>query len=64
MIQSNKRNENGVKSSCNMYRNINGVHYQQWTYETEKFECEKQIAKSLGLKTKIIQGELFREVKQ
>lgn len=61
---SSKRNSNGVKSSCNCYRNINGVHYEQWTHIVEDFEKEKAEAKKLGLKTRIIQGELYREVKQ
>ena len=54
-------NQNGVKSSCDMYRNIKGVHYTQWTSNPSEFAKEKQIAKEKGLKTKIIKGELFVE---
>ena len=57
-----KYNSHGVKSSCDQYRNIKGIHYQQWTYRTEDFTEEQAIAKDLGLKTRIINGELYREV--
>ena len=54
-------NQNRVKNSCDMYRNIKGVHYTQWTADTSAFEEGKEYAKSKGLKTKIINGELFME---
>jgi len=59
-----KYNKNGLKDSCNQYRNINGIHYEQWTSDNTIFEEEKRKAKELGLKTRIIKRELYREVKQ
>jgi hypothetical protein len=56
-------NQNGVKDSLNMYRNIKGIYYQQWTCDNTIFEEEKKKAKELGLKCRLINGELFREVK-
>lgn len=44
-----------------MYRNIKGVHFVQWTSNPADFEKEKQYAKEKGLKTKMINGELFIE---
>lgn len=58
-----KLNNNGVKSSCDMYRNIKGVHFIQWTSDPSKFDEEKMKAKEQGLKTRIIMGELFIESK-
>lgn len=58
-----KFNNYGVKSSCDMYRNIKGVHYVQWTSNRDEFEKEKKYASEHGLKTKIINGELFIEKK-
>jgi len=58
-----KFNTYGVKSSCDQYRNIGGVHYANWTADTGIFEEEKGKAKKAGLKYKIIKGELYLEVK-
>ena len=58
-----KYNNNGVKSSCDQYRNIKGVHYICWTSDPSVFEEEKKWAKERGLKTKIIKGELYVEKK-
>ncbi len=59
-----KFNAYGVKSSCDQYRNIGGVHYANWTADTGRFEVEKKKAKEAGLKYRIIQGELYLEVKK
>ena len=58
-----KYNNCGVKNSCDMYRNIKGVHFIQWTSDPSAFEEEKSKAKEKGLKTRIIKGELFIEKK-
>lgn len=58
-----KFNNNGVKSSSDLYRNINGVHYVCWTSNPSEFANEIAIAKEQGLKTKIIKDELFIEKK-
>jgi hypothetical protein len=63
MKPSFKYNSNGVKSSIDQYRNINGIHYQCWTWDNTIFEEEKRKAKELNLKCKIIKGELYREVR-
>jgi len=62
--QSHTRNQFGFKDCHEKYRNIKGVKYQQWTYRKEEFEEEKRKAKELGLKCRIIQGELYREVRE
>lgn len=58
-----KLNNYGVKASSDMYRNIKGVHYKHLTADGLMFEQYKAEAKAGGLKTKIIKGELFIEVK-
>lgn len=58
------RNHSGYKNSCEKYRIINGVKYQQWTFDAEEFETEKAKAKDLGLKCRVINGELYREVRE
>jgi len=63
MENTNHRNQYGVKDSCYMYRNIKGVRYEQLTADTSQFVKEKLEAKAKGLKTRIIVGELFVEVK-
>jgi len=65
MIETtNRRNENGVKDSTDCYRNINGIHFEAWTSDTSAFVEERSKAKELGLKTRIINGEFYREVPQ
>jgi len=54
-------NNYGVKSSCDTYRNIGGVHYTQWTSDPGEFKKSIIEAKANGLKTKIIKGELYVE---
>ena len=60
-----EKNNNGFKDSCDCYRNImiKGVKtkFIQWTQNPDEFENEKQYAKNKGLKTRIINGELFIE---
>lgn len=58
-----KYNGYGVKSSSDMFRNIKGVHYVQWTSDASAFDEERAKAKQQGLRTRIINGELFIEKK-
>lgn len=30
--KTNKRNENGVKSSCDLFRTFNGAHFMSWGF--------------------------------
>lgn len=60
---TNKRNALGVKDSINQYRNIGGVFFRCWTSDPSTFEAERTEAKRLGLKTRMINGELYREEK-
>jgi len=61
------RNENGLKDSIDCYRNIKikgkKIKFEQWTWNTEEFQSEREEAKELGLRTRIINGEMYREVK-
>jgi len=57
-------NDCGVKDSCHCYRNINGIHYECWTADHNIFEDEKRKAKELGLKFRMIKGDLYREVRR
>lgn len=54
-------NQYGVKASSDMYRNIKGIHFIQLTSNPLEFENAKAEAKAKGLKTRMIQGELFIE---
>lgn len=56
-----RRNGNGVKSSSDMYRNINGIHYVQLTSNPDSFEEAKLYGIKNGLKVKVIKDELFIE---
>lgn len=58
------KNNYGVKSSSDTYRNINGIHFRHLTSDPSLFEEEKVKAKNNGLRTKIINGELFIEKKE
>ena len=51
-------NHSGYKNSCEKYRTIAGIKYEQWVFN------ENEIDENLGLKCRIINGELFREVTQ
>lgn len=54
---TNRRNHFGVKNSCDLYRNIEGELWVQWTSEwvTERaFEYRKN-----GIGARVIKGELF-----
>ncbi len=53
-----------LKHSSKMYRNIKGRRYEQYTSNPDLFQHCKEAAKNLGLKTKIIKGELFIEKTQ
>lgn len=64
MENRNYRNQYGVKNSCDMYRNIKGVRYEQATADSSQFETVKLEAKNKGLKTRMIVGEMFIEVKK
>ena len=33
LIKINTRNQHGIKDSCNMYRKVNGIEFQQWFSE-------------------------------
>jgi len=54
---TNKRNQHGVKNSCDQYRTIKGEHYIQWTSDfDEKMVAEYRVA---GVKVRIIGGEMY-----
>jgi hypothetical protein len=53
-----------LKQSRNQYRNIKGVYYEHWTSDASTFKIEKSEAKKLGLRTRIIDGQLYREAIQ
>lgn len=59
-----KLNKHGIKDSCDQYRNINGIYFEHWTSNNAIFEEEKVKAKRLGLKCRVIKGELYREKPQ
>jgi hypothetical protein len=54
-------NQSGVKSSCDCYRNINGIHYECWTSDNARFNEFIVLAKKEKLKYKIIKYDLFIE---
>lgn len=61
-------NKHKVKDSTDCYRNLKikgkTVFFEAWTADTSVFKSERIKAKKLHLKTRIINGELFREVKK
>lgn len=63
MKPKSERNDYGVKSSSDCYRNINGIHFECYTSNSDDFDRIKKEAKELGLKVRLINGELYREVK-
>lgn len=61
MNKINTRNENGVKSSCNMYRTINGIEFEHWT--SDPMLTVKEWAKEHPKYKFIKRGcEIFRSV--
>ncbi len=50
------------KHCSNSYRNIDGVHYEQWTDDESQFEAEISKFKAEGRRYRVIAGRLFREV--
>lgn len=52
-----------LKQSRNQYRNINGIHFEFWAADGYSFKEERKKAKALGLKTRTIDGQLYREKK-
>lgn len=56
-------NTNGVKSSCDTYRNIKGVHFVHYTSNPSEFEEVRIDAKKQGLKVRIINEEMYVEQK-
>lgn len=60
--ECSRRNASGVKDSCDQYRNIGGVRFECWTADSAEFYRERKEAKALGLRTRMIDGQLYREV--
>jgi hypothetical protein len=59
MAESYTKNAAGYKNSCQKYRNIAGIRYIEWDWQTEKFPEYIEYAKIHNLKYKIIAGEFF-----
>lgn len=53
-----------LKQSINMFRNIKGVRYENYTWDTSLFDALKMECKKEGLRFRIINDEFFREVKK
>lgn len=52
-----------LKNQNDQYRVIKGVLYRVFTSNPASFADEKKIAKAQGLKTRIIDGQLYKEKK-
>lgn len=54
---TNKRNQNGVKASCDQYRTFNGEHFICWSWD---FDAE-MIAeyRAAGIKVRVVKGEMY-----
>lgn len=63
-----KRNKDGTKDSINCYRNIiihgRKIFFELYTSDSSVFQIERFKAKKLGLKTRVINGEFYRELTQ
>ncbi len=53
-----------LKLSANQYRNIKGTHFICWCFNSNEFAAEKAKCRALGLKTRIIDGQLYIEKKE
>jgi hypothetical protein len=54
---NNKRNQNGVKDSANMYRTFGGEHFIQWTSD---FNAEMVATyRAAGVKVRVVKDEMF-----
>lgn len=62
MKKTFRYNSNGVKSSSDMYRNINGIAYTHFTSCPDHFADIKKQAKRIGVKVRIIKDECFVDV--
>lgn len=51
------------KHCAGSYRNIDGVHYEQWTDDATEFADEIEKFKAEGRRYRVIDGRLFREAK-
>jgi len=56
-------NKYGIKDSFDQYRNIGGVFFEFYSADQSTFAAIIEEAKRLGLKTRIIKHELYREKK-
>lgn len=55
---NNKRNQNGVKNSCDQYRTINGERWIQWTSNFNQQTVK--LYRAAGVKVRVVGGdELF-----
>jgi len=54
---TNRRNQHGVKDSCDQYRTICGEHYIQWAYDFNKEMINSY--RGAGLKCYVVKGELY-----
>lgn len=52
-----------MKQSIKIYRNINGVKFEQLTSNPELFAELKNECKAEGKKFRIVKGEFLKEVK-
>lgn len=60
MNKFNGRNKYGVKSSCYMYRTINGIEFEQYTSDLSQLEqLKKEMPEYKFIKRS---GEIFKSV--
>lgn len=55
---TNRRNENGVKSSIDLYRTIKGERFVCWSAGEATAETAKQY-RAAGIRARFMAGELF-----
>lgn len=53
-----------VKHHSEQYRNLNGKYFQCWTANQEVFEQEIAEFKTENRAYRIIEGQLYREIKK
>ena len=53
------RNAHNLKDSVNKYRNVKGIKYIQWAWQSDDITKYKAIAKAKNISVRTFDGELF-----
>lgn len=54
---------NKLKQSIKQYRNKNGIRFEHFTSNPAEFEAVRKECKLFKIKCRIIEGQLYKEIK-